>query len=62
MKIEVVDESTKTKCIFKKYGNGKRLWLIDEESFFYPSIGWCPHINLDENECRDCSLIIGDDE
>jgi len=57
MVINVIYEPADVICQFVRYGRGKRLWLRDDSSW-YPSIGWCPHLNIGGGECRDCSLVL----
>lgn len=59
MKINVTYIPTDVKCQFVQYGNGMRLWIRGDG--WFPSVGWCPHINLSFNECDDCALALEDD-
>lgn len=43
--------------MFMPYWKGLRLW-IRNQSNWYPSIGWCPHVNITNDECLDCSLVL----
>lgn len=58
--VEHVDETII--CRFIPYAGGRRLWMRND-SLWYPSIAWCPHLNTGGGECTDCSLVLdGDDE
>ena len=57
MSINVVYVATDYLCQFVPYNQGKRLW-ITEPTAWYASVGWCPHLNIGNGECSDCSLII----
>jgi hypothetical protein len=36
---------------------GMRLWIQDPKSN-YKSVGFCPHQNINNDECSDCSLVL----
>lgn len=43
---------------FMPYGfNTLRLWIRDDSEWFQ-SVGWCPHINMNGFECSDCALNV----
>ena len=56
MKILVQYIPDQVKCRFVKYNNGQRMWITDNS--WYPSVGWCPHLNIGDGECIDCSLVV----
>ncbi len=61
MKIKVKYEEEDLILKFMPYfGNTKRMW-IQTTDFWYPSIGWCPHVNLGAGECVDCGLVLEND-
>ena len=60
MVINVVHEPTTIIAQFVRYGRGWRLWLRDD-SQWYPSLGWCPHLHLGSGECLDCALVLEDE-
>lgn len=54
--VESIDD--KILCKFVPYGDGQRLWLLQADGDWYPSIGWCPHLNSGFGECADCGIVI----
>ena len=48
-------------CKFTNWGGGLRMYMQAKDSW-YPSIGWCPHLDIGGGECRDCALVLEEDE
>ena len=59
MVIKIAYAEVPVVCRFVRYGRGWRMWMTDDN--WYPTVGWCPHINVGGGECRDCSLVLEDD-
>lgn len=63
VKIHIRDETMEVACIFMKYNGGRRMWMVDKYADWYPTVGaWCPHHNIGNNECLDCSLVLEGEE
>lgn len=61
VKIEVDYIAENIGAEFVPYYPGKRLYLYDKDTNWYPALGWCPHRNLGWGECTDCALVLDED-
>ena len=62
MKITVEYIPEEWRVQFADYGNGKRMYLQNKMMFWYPSVGWCPHLNSGCGECLDCGIVLEMDD
>jgi len=61
MTVKVKYEERPVNCRFIKLGNELRMYMRSND-YWCPSIGWCPHLDISGGECRDCSLVLDEDE
>lgn len=60
MTIKVKYDEKPVICKFTKDGDDLRMYMQTND-YWFPAVGWCPHLNLGGGECRDCSLALDDD-